>query len=74
MTHPLEPGDWVAWNSEAGRVQGRIVAVHTRDFVVNGYTRHASPQTPQYQILNPRTGHVAYHLARALAPIRAPDA
>lgn len=25
-------GDHVAWNSEAGRVSGTIIAVHTADF------------------------------------------
>ena len=34
----------VSWNSEAGRVSGTIVRVHTRNFEVNDYTRHvASP-------------------------------
>jgi hypothetical protein len=35
-------GDHVSWNSEAGRVSGVIVRVHTRNFDLNGYTHHAS--------------------------------
>jgi Hypervirulence associated proteins TUDOR domain len=30
--------DRVSWNSEAGRVSGSVIRIHTRDFKVNGYT------------------------------------
>jgi Hypervirulence associated proteins TUDOR domain len=42
MKNKFKIGDHVSWNSEAGRVSGTIVRVHTRNFEVNGYTRHAS--------------------------------
>lgn len=32
MAQGFEVGDHVGWNSEAGRVSGRIVKVHTTDF------------------------------------------
>ena len=35
-------GDHVAWNSEAGRVSGVIIAVHTQDFDYKGHTHHAT--------------------------------
>ena len=35
-------GDHVSWNSEAGHVSGRIIAVHTRDFDYKAQTHHAS--------------------------------
>ncbi|MDD2749644.1 DUF2945 domain-containing protein [Acidithiobacillus thiooxidans] len=54
-------GDHVTWNSEVGRVIGRIVAIHDQDFPVHGYTHHASPEDPQYAIQNDKSCHVAYH-------------
>ncbi len=53
--------DHVSWNSEAGKVIGVIIAVHEKDFLVNGYTHHASPEQPQYAIRSDKTSHVAYH-------------
>ena len=32
MTKRFEIGDHVSWNSEAGRVSGTIIAMHTTDF------------------------------------------
>jgi hypothetical protein len=66
MTKRFKKGDHVRWNSEAGRVSGTVVAVHTRDFELNGYTRHASPDDPQYEIKSSKTDHVAYHKGAAL--------
>ena len=66
-------GDHVAWNSEAGRVSGVIIAVHTRDFDYKGHTHHASPDKPQYEIKSDKTDHVAAHKGGALTrmPARA---
>ena len=47
MGNNFKIGDHVSWNSEAGRVSGIIMRVHTRDFDVNGYTHHASDEAPQ---------------------------
>jgi hypothetical protein len=60
-------GDHVSWNSEAGRVQGTIVKIHTRDFDYKGYTHHASKEDPQYEIRSDTTDHVAVHKASALS-------
>lgn len=65
MDH-FKVGDRVSWNSEAGRVSGKIVHVHKRDFDVNGYTHHATAEQPQYEIKSSKTDHVAFHKGTAL--------
>ncbi|WP_417232873.1 DUF2945 domain-containing protein [Brevundimonas sp.] len=62
-------GDHVSWNSEAGRVSGRIVAVHLEDFDYKGYRHRASSETPQYEIKSDRTDHIAAHKGAALTKI-----
>src|SRR6185312_14371556 len=49
MKGKFKIGNHVNWNSEAGRVSGAIVRVHTRNFEINGYTHDASAATPQYE-------------------------
>ena len=56
----------MSWNSEAGRVRGRIARVHTKDVNYKGYVHHASPDDPQYEIRSDGTEHVALHKGRAL--------
>lgn len=63
-------GDHVSWNSEAGRVSGRIVKVHTADFDYKGHTHRASPDKPQYEIRSDKTEHVAAHYGEVLRKIR----
>lgn len=63
-------GEHVTWNSEAGRVGGTIVKVHTKDFVYKGYTHHASKDDPQYEIKSDKTEHVAAHKGSALTKAR----
>lgn len=62
-------GDHVSWNSEAGRVRGTIVRVHTRDVNYKGYVHHASRDAPQYAIKSDKTDHVALHKGSALRRI-----
>lgn len=59
-------GDHVSWNSEAGRVRGRIVKVHIRDFDYKGHTHRASADDPQYEIKSDKTEHVAAHRGHVL--------
>ena len=66
MTKTFSIGDHVAWNSEAGRVSGRIIAVHTSDFDYKGHTHHASQAEPQYEIKSDRTDHIAAHKGSVL--------
>ena len=66
MSKRFDIGDHVSWNSEAGRVSGRITAIHTRDFQYKGHTRHASEDEPQYEIKSDTTDHVAAHKGGAL--------
>jgi hypothetical protein len=70
MKDKFKIGDHVSWNSEAGRVSGTIIRVHTRNFDVNGYTHHASAEAPQYQIKSSKTEHIAFHKGSALTRLR----
>ncbi|HLH25779.1 MAG TPA: DUF2945 domain-containing protein [Chloroflexota bacterium] len=69
MTARFKVGDHVSWNSEAGRVSGRIIKVHTHDFDYKGYTHHATPDDPQYEIKSDKTDHIAAHKGSALRKI-----
>ena len=69
MTKTFKKGDHVRWNSEAGRVSGVIIKVHTRDFDYKGYTHHASGDDPQYEIKSDKSDHVAAHKGSALTKI-----
>jgi hypothetical protein len=62
----FERGDHVSWNSEAGRVTGRIVRVVTSEIQFKGYTVHASTDEPQYEIKSDKTDHIAMHKGSAL--------
>ena len=66
MVGKFKIGDRVAWNSEAGRVSGTIIKVHTRNVDFKGYTHHASEDEPQYQIKSSKTDHIAMHKGSAL--------
>jgi hypothetical protein len=66
MAERFNIGDRVSWNSEAGRVSGTIIRVHTRDVDYKGHPRHASPEVPQYEIKSNKTDHIAMHLGAAL--------
>ncbi len=66
MPARFKTGDKVSWNSEAGRVSGTIIRIHTSDFTYKGYTHHATPDDPQYEIKSAKTNHIAAHKGRAL--------
>jgi len=70
MARAFRIGARVSWNSEAGRVSGTIISVHTRDVIWKGYTHRASPDDPQYEIKSDKTDHVALHKGSALRPRR----
>ena len=63
-------GDHVSWNSEAGRVRGRILRVHTRDVTYKGYVHHATKNDPQYEIKSDKTDHIACHKGSALRKLK----
>jgi Hypervirulence associated proteins TUDOR domain len=71
VAETFQVGDHVTWNSEAGRVSGRIIKVHTADVDYKGHTHHASTEEPQYEIRSDKTDHIALHKGSALK--RAPD-
>lgn len=70
MSKRFHVGDHVSWNSEAGRVRGRVTKVHTADVTYKGYVHHATEDDPQYEIESDRTGHIALHKGRALNKLR----
>ena len=39
MKRDFKVGDHVTWNSEAGRVSGTVINVHTKDVNYKGYTQ-----------------------------------
>jgi hypothetical protein len=59
-------GDHVTWNSEAGRVSGKVVKVHKKNVNYKGYVHHASKDDPQYEIESDKTDHIALHKTAAL--------
>ena len=69
MATMFKTGDKVSWNSEAGRVSGMIIKVHTRDFNYKGYTHHATEDDPQYEIKSDKSDHIAAHKGSALTRI-----
>ncbi len=69
MHTTFKVGDTVSWNSEAGRVSGTIIKVHTKDFDYKGYTHHATEADPQYEIKSDKTDHIAAHKGTALTKI-----
>jgi len=68
MSRTFKVGDHVSWNSEAGRVSGTIIKVHTSDFDYKGHRHRASRDDPQYEIKSDKTDHVAAHKGGALDP------
>jgi hypothetical protein len=59
-------GDHVSWNSEAGRVSGMIVKVHTKDVNYKGYIHHADRDEPQYQIKSANISSVSSDISVSL--------
>lgn len=69
MPREFSTGDHVSWNSEAGRVSGKITKVHGRDFTYKGHTRRATADEPQYEIRSDKTEHIAAHKGSALTKL-----
>jgi hypothetical protein len=63
-------GDHVSWNSEAGRVSGRISRVVTSALTFQGYTVRASKDEPQYELESDTTDHIAMHKGSALRQLQ----
>lgn len=69
MEKKFNVGDKVSWNSEAGKVSGTIIKIHTKDFDYKGYTHHATKEEPQYEIKSNKTDHIAAHKGSALTKL-----
>jgi hypothetical protein len=70
MPKQFKVGDHVGWNSEAGHVTGRIIKVHTKDFLHKGYMHHCTNEDPQYEIKSDKSDHIAAHKGKTLKKIR----
>lgn len=70
MKQRFKVGDHVTWNSEAGRVSGTIIKVHRKNVGYEGYTHHATPNDPQYEIESNKSDHVTLHKSTALRLVR----
>ncbi|HEV8286602.1 MAG TPA: DUF2945 domain-containing protein [Chitinophagaceae bacterium] len=70
MSKQFKVGDHVSWNSEAGRVSGKIIKIHTKNFNYKGYVHHATKDDPQYEIKSDKTDHIAAHKGKALRKIK----
>jgi Hypervirulence associated proteins TUDOR domain len=70
MAKTFKVGDHVSWNSEAGRIRGTIVRVHTKDVNYKGYVHHATKGDPQYEIKSDKTDHIALHKGGVLRHLR----
>jgi hypothetical protein len=66
VAQKYKAGDHVSWNSEAGRVRGRIVRVRHKNLNWKDYVRRVSVDEPQYEIKSDKTEHVALDRGRAL--------
>jgi hypothetical protein len=71
MANRFKVGDHVTWNSEAGRISGRIIKIHSKDVDYKGHTHRASKDAPQYEIKSDKTDHIAMHKGSALKKLRA---
>lgn len=65
MAERFKIGDHVSWNSEAGRVSGTVIAIHTKDFDYKGHVRHPRKTIPN-EIKSDKTDHIATHKGSAL--------
>ncbi|MGB3107780.1 DUF2945 domain-containing protein [Sphingobacterium siyangense] len=70
MKKEFKIGDHVKWNSEAGEVSGVIINIHLENFDYKGYTHHANPENPQYEIKSDKSDHIAAHKGNALIKIK----
>jgi hypothetical protein len=69
MKRAFRVGDHVSWNSEAGRVRGRIKKKITSPIKFKNYTVKASKEERQYLIKSDKTDHMAMHKGAALRKI-----
>jgi hypothetical protein len=70
MRRLFKRGDYVEWNSEAGRVRGVILRKLIADYRYKGYVHHASKDEPQYLIKSVKTDHIAIHKGQALKRLK----
>lgn len=70
MKKDFKVGDYVEWNSEAGRVRGTIRKKIILAITFKGYTVRASKEDPQYLIKSDTTDYLAMHKGSALKKLK----
>jgi Hypervirulence associated proteins TUDOR domain len=70
LARRFKVGDHVSWNSEAGRVRGRITQKITSPMRFKTYMVRASKEEPQYLIKSDQTDHLAMHKGAALKKVK----
>ena len=66
MSKTFKRGDYVEWNSEAGRVRGTIIKRVVLATRFKGYVHDTSKDEPQYGIKSDKTDHIAVDKGKAL--------
>ena len=66
----FEKGDRVSWNTSQGRTQGKVVAIHTSDFDIEGTHLKASKDDPKIEVESEKSGKRAGHAPSALRKLR----
>jgi hypothetical protein len=70
MATDFNRGEYVEWNSEAGRVRGTVQWKVISEITFKGYRRHASKEKLQYIITSDKTDHLAIHKGSAFKKVR----
>lgn len=66
----LEKGDRVSWNTSQGRTRGKVVAVRTSDFDIEGTHLTASKEEPKIEVVSETSGKHAGHAPSALRKLK----
>lgn len=70
MSHDLQVGDQVEWQTSQGATSGRIVKKLTSATEIKGHHVAASADEPQYLVESDKTGEQAAHKPDALKKVR----
>ncbi|HEX8896221.1 MAG TPA: DUF2945 domain-containing protein [Terriglobales bacterium] len=64
MAKVFKRGDHVEWNSEAGRVRGKIVKKVVADVRIKGYVHHATKNEPHRLFVDASELHNRYSILK----------
>jgi hypothetical protein len=66
----FKQGDRVSWNTSQGRTRGKVVAVRTSDFDIEGTHLTASKDSPKVEVESEKSGKRAGHAPGALRKLK----